>query len=181
MNNESLTSDFLAAKAKTTAVIMNATGWQEGVVNPVALGVDSVFFYVFDYQTSWIWCCSIPKHSFYALLDRSKAASESAYAAGCGQMIAECAAAAGNGVNRDRENELAISLSAYIGITKSYQLTEGATKQNHFAVIRYGLRQLVRPFVLDGPPRHLIPANFIREAMRKVVAIDSKNHPEWIV
>jgi hypothetical protein len=145
------------------------------------LGVDSVFFYVFDHPAEWFWCCSIPKHSFYALLDRSKAASESAYAAGCGQMIAECAAAAGNGVNRDRENELAISLSAYIGITKSYQLTAGATKQNHFEVIRYGLTKMIRPFVLDGPPRHLIPAKFILEAMRKVVAIDSQNHQEWIV
>ena len=67
------------------------------------------------------------------------------------------------------------------GITKSYQLTEGATKQNHFAEIRYELTKMIRPFVLDGPPRHLIPAKFILEAMRKVVAIDSQNHPEWIV
>jgi hypothetical protein len=180
VNNESLTSDFLAAKAKTSVTIMNATGWQEGVVNPVALGVDSVFFYVFDHQTQWTWCCSIPLESFYAVVDQSKAGSESAYVAGCGQMIAECAAA-GNGVKPDMENELAISLSAYISITKSYQLTEAATKQNHFAVIRYGLTKMIRPFVLDGPPRHLIPARFIREAMMKVVAIDSKNHPDWIV
>ena len=65
------------------------------------------------------------------------------------------------------------------GITKSYQLTEGATKQNHFAVIRYGLTKM-SPFVLDGPPRHLIPANFIRDAMMNVVAMDTRNHPEWV-
>lgn len=177
MTTSSIKADFLAAKAKTTVIVMNATGWQEGVMNPTALGVDSVFFYVLDLKTQWIWCCSIPKHSFFALLDQSKAGSESAYAAGCGQMISECAAA-GKGVSRDTENELAISLSAYIGITKSYQLTEGATKQNHFAVIRYGLT--IRPFVLDGPPRHLMPANFIRDAMMQVVAMDTRNHPEWI-
>jgi hypothetical protein len=59
------------------------------------------------------------------------------------------------------------------GITKSYQLTEGATKQNHFAEIRYGLTKMIRLFVLDGPPRHLIPANVICAAMLKVVAMDA--------
>ena len=178
MNNESLTSDFLAAKAKTTAVIMNATGWQEGVVNPVALGVDSVFFYVFDYQTNWTWCCSIPKVAFYAALRQAGNVDHFASIACCGQMIAECAA--GNGLNPDKENELATALSAYISITRSYQLTEQATKQNHFAVIRYGLTDTIRPFAMGGLPRHLIPADVIYQSMQKVIAMDSQNHPDWI-
>jgi hypothetical protein len=39
---------------------------------------------------------------------------------------------------------------------------------------------MIRPFVLDDPPRHLIPANVICAAMLKVVAMDTRNHPEWI-
>lgn len=178
MNTASMQSDFLAARAKTAVTIMNATGWKQGVVNPDCVSVDSVFFYVFDYQTQWIWCCSIPKNAFYAVLEQSKAAEQSASIACCGQMIAECAAS--NGLNPDKENDLAIALSVYISITRSYHLTDNATKQNHFAVIRYGLTDTIRPFAMGGPPHHLIPSNVIKESMRKVIAMDSANHPEWI-
>ena len=101
VNTASIKSDFLAAKAKNASVIMDATGWKQGLVKPIALSVDSVFFCVLDHQTQWIWCCSIPKDALYTLLDQSKAGSESAYVAGCGLMISECAAA-GNGVNPNK-------------------------------------------------------------------------------
>lgn len=178
MNTSTIESDFKAARAKTAVTIMNATGWKQGVVNPDCVSVDSVFFYVFDYQTQWIWCCSIPKDAFFAVLEQSKAADQAASIACCGHMIAECAA--GNGLNPDKENDLAISLTAYIGITRSYQLTERATKANHFAVIRYGLTDPLRPFAMGGPARHLIASNEIERSMDQVIAMDSVNHPEWI-
>lgn len=178
INTASIESDFLAAKAKTSVTIMNATGWKEGVINPNALGVDSIFFYVFDHQTKWTWCCSIPKDAFYAVLQQAESVDHSASIACCGKMIADCAA--GNGLNPDKENDLAIALTAYIRITRSYQLTDNATKQNHFAVIRYGLTDTIRPFAMGGPSRHLIPANVIEESMQKVIAMDSENHPEWV-
>ena len=177
MDKNSIKSDFLAAKAKTAVTVMNATGWDEGTVNPTALGVDSIFFYVFDYQTKWIWCCSMPKNAFYAVLQQAANSDHSASIARCGQMIAECAA--GNGLNSNKENDLAIALSVYISITKSYQLTERATKQNHFAVIRYGSTDTIRPFAMGGPTRHLIPADYIQASMQGVVAMDMQNHPEW--
>ena len=178
MNPDSIQADFLAARAKTAVTIMNVTGWKQGVVNPDCVSVDSVFFYVFDYQTKWIWCCSIPKDAFFAVIQQSANVDHSASIACCGQMIAECAV--GNGLNPDKENDLAIALSAYISITRSYQLTERATKQNHFVVIRYGSTDTIRPFAMGGPPRHLIPSNVIEESMQKVIAMDSANHPEWI-
>lgn len=179
MNTDPIQTDFLAARAKTVVTIMNATGWQQGVINSDAVGVDSIFFYVFDYQTRWTWCCSIPKEAFFALLEQSGGIDQSASIGRCGHMIAECSA--GNGVNPDMENELAVALTAYISITRSYQLTERATKQNHFAVIRYGSTDTLRPFAMGGPPRHLIPANVIEESIQKVIAMDSQNHPDWIV
>lgn len=178
MNTASMQSDFLAARAKTAVTIMNATGWKQGVVNPDSVCVDSVFFYVYDYQTQWIWCCSIPKDAFYKVLEQSITSDQSSSIAYCGQIISECAAV--NGLNPDKENELAIALTAYIGITKSYQLTERATKANHFAVIRYGLTDTLRPFAMGGPSRHLIAAHDIERSMKQVIAMDSDNHPEWI-
>lgn len=178
MNTASIESDFLAAKAKTTVTVMNATGWTEGIVNPRALGVDSIFFYVFDHQTKWIWSCSIPKDVFYDVVQRSKNADHSASIACCGQMIAECASA--NALSQDKENDLAIALTAYFGITKSYQLTERATKAHHFAVIRYGLTSMLRPFAIGSTSRYLIAATAAEDAIRKVIAIDAQNHPEWI-
>ena len=93
-------------------------------------------------------------------------------------MIDQSAAA--NGLNPDKENELAISLIAYISITKSYQLTDSAKKQNHFAVIRYGATDTLRPFAMSGPARHLLAAEQVKAAMQKVISMDSENHPEWI-
>ena len=178
MNTASIESDFLSARAKTAVTIMNATGWNEGVINPESVGVNSVFIYVFDYQTKWTWCCSVPKDAFYAALQQAANADHSGTISCCGQLITECAA--GNGLNPNKENDLAISLSVYISITRSYQLTERASKQNHFAVIRYGSTDIIRPFAMGGPPRHFIPADVIHESMQKVISMDSQNHPEWI-
>lgn len=178
MNKETIQNDFLAARVKTAVTIMNATGWKPGAVNPECALMDSVFIYVLDYQTQWIWCCSIPRESFHAVLKQSKAADQSASIACCGQMIAACAN--GNAVRPDQENDLAIALTAYIGITKSYQLTEGATKANHFAVIRYGLTDTLRPFAMRGSARHLIAASEIEHSMKQVIDMDLTNHPEWI-
>lgn len=101
MNTSSVESDFKSARAKTAITIMNATGWKQGVVNPDGVSVDSVFFYVFDHQTEWIWCCSIPKSAFHVALEQSRADGQDASIAGCSQMIAKCAA--GNGLNPCKE------------------------------------------------------------------------------
>lgn len=178
MNKDSIQSDFLAARAKTAITVMNATGWKQGVVNPDAIAVDSVFFYVRDFHTQWVWSCSIPKDAFYAALKQSEGMDQSASVAFCGHMIADCAQA--NGLNPDQENTLAMALTAYIGITKTYQATEQATKANHFAVIRYGATNTLRPFAMNGPSRYLIEAGAMQDAMQKVAAMDLVNHPDWI-
>ena len=172
------TTDFLTARAKTAVTIMNATGWKQGIVNPECLLMNSVFFYVLDHQTEWIWCCSIPRDSFHAMLEQSKTADQSASIAYCGHMIATCAN--GNAVRPGQENDLAIALTAYLGITKSYQLTEGATKANHFVVVRYGQTNTLRPFAMGGPARHLIASSEVESAMKHVIDMDLVNHPEWI-
>ena len=178
MSIEPNQADFLAARVKTATVILNATGWQQGVVNAEFVGVDSVFFYVYDFQTRWIWCCSIPRDTFYAALKQSGKIDESTVIVCCEQMIAECAS--GNGLNPGKENQLAISFANYIAITKTYQLSERATKANHFVVIRYGSTDTLRPFVMGGPAKHFNPFETIRDAMRKVIEMDGQNHPEWI-
>jgi hypothetical protein len=54
----------------------------------------------------------------------------------------------------EMENDLAIALTAYIGITQAYKLTQEATKANPFCVIRYGATDTLRPFAMGGPARH---------------------------
>ena len=179
INTTSIESDFLAARAKTAITIMQATGWNESIVNPGALGLDSIFFYVFDYQTKWTWCCSVPKEAFFDALKQFESIDHCVSIACCCQMIAECAV--DRDLNPEKEKDLAIALSAYISVTRSYQLTERATKQNHFAVIRYGLTDTIRPFAMVGPSRYLISADLIGKSMQQVIAMDSQNHPEWII
>lgn len=177
MDAATVQSDFLAARAKTAVTIMNATGWQQGVVNLECVSVDSIFFYVHDSQTKWIWCCSIPRDAFYAVIEQSGSVEHSHSIALCGHMIEECAAA--TRLSPTKENEPATALTAYISITKSYQLTDHAKNQNHFVVIRYGATDTIRPFAMNGPARHLIEVEQVKAAMQKVISMDAESHPEW--
>lgn len=172
-------ADYIAAKIKTTTSTLEATGWKAGTIDPLHAGVDSVFFYVLDHSSKWMWSASVPRESFFQLLEASKALLESDIIAHCNVMIADSANQQIEG-NPDKEKELAITLSAYIGITRSYQATAKATKANHFVVIRYGATDTLRPFALSGSATHLITAPAIQNAMQQVIELDTKNHPDWI-
>jgi hypothetical protein len=93
-------------------------------------------------------------------------------------LIAEGALAAT--VTHENENKLAFSLAAYLSMTKSYALTEKATKANHFVVIRYGRIGTLRPFVMTGSARHLLLEQKVAEAIQNVVTLDAKNHPDFV-
>ena len=176
MNNESVKSDFLFAKAKTAITLMNATGWSHGTVNPENLSEDAVFFYVNDHDTQWIWCCSVPKNAFYALVNEFKDVDPSVLVSMCGRMIDLCSK---HPSSPDQEMKLAQALSCYITVTNTYAISDKARRQNHFAVMRYGKTELVRPFALGGPARALLPASQIKQAFHSVVTMDLDNHPEW--
>lgn len=181
MNIKKLERDFLSANAKTATSVMNATGWKEGIVNAELVNVDSVFLYAFDHQTDWLWCCSVPRDSFFEVVGKSNALDPDERG-GLPGLVCEIISRGVAGKLKEpvQENELAIALSAYTSITRSYQLTENATLANHFVVIRYGATNMIRPFASMGPARHLLIAEEIQDKIKQVVAIDSKNHPEWI-
>ena len=172
-------ADNLSARAKTTALIMNATGWNKGIINPDKIGTDSIFFYVLDYETKWIWCCSIPRDSFFEAINHESGIKSSDASCICAYMIKQ--ASCSKSMSLEKENDLAIALTCYIKITQSYQLTDCAKNQNHFAVIRYGANDILRPFAMGGPARHLIDAEHVQDALEMVVSMDLKNHPEWVL
>lgn len=178
MKTDSMTADFLAARSKTVTTIMNASGWKPGVVNPEHISVDSVFVYVFDYQSKWTWCCSIPRNMFDLAVQHAKSKGEDHQISFCEHMIAQ--GAASTALNQVNENQLGFALASYLSITKSYSLTQGATKANHFVVIRYGRIGTLRPFAMSGPARHLLVEQKVADAIQNVVAMDSKNHPEFV-
>ncbi len=93
-------------------------------------------------------------------------------------MIAQGAASTAS--NQVNENQLGFALASYLSVTKSYTLTEGATKANHFVVIRYGRIGTLRPFAMSGPARHLLLEQKVADAIQNVVAMDSRNHPEFV-
>lgn len=180
--SESFQSNFLYARAKTAALIMNASGWKQGVMNPENITADSVFFYVFDHESKWTWCCSIPKENFFLAVKDSTGNFD--------QVVSNCEILISNAVqinakdsqklSADMEKSIAYYLSMYISKTKTYELVGRATGQNHFCVIRYGRTSLLRPFALGGPARHLLDAADIQRCFGRVVATDSIMHPEWM-
>lgn len=172
MDTNKIKSDFLAARVKTTITVMNATGWKQGFINEEYVGVDAVFLYVFDRPSQWIWACSIPKESFDAVLVESKKFKMDDIVACCEALIQKSA-----GKDDGAKNNLALALSGYIGMTKVYGLTNNGQTTRHFAVIRYG--DLIRPFAMNGPARHLVDAASVLQTMREIVRMDSANHPEW--
>ena len=178
MKKSKITADYLAARAKTAATVMQSTGWVEGQINAELLGVDSVFVYVLDHATEWIWCASVPRDSFFSLLELTLALPEDEIIGQCNWLIQECAKEESQ--NPDRDNELAITLMGYVGLTRSYKATERATKANHFVVIRYSATDTLRPFAVKGPDQHLVACDVIKAAMAQVVALDKTNHPNWV-
>ena len=176
MNNDSAKSDFLFAKAKTAITLMNATGWSHGSINPENLSGDAVFFYAYEPDLQWTWCCAIQKDTFYTFVNEFKDVDPSVFASLCAHMIDLCSK---HPPSPDHEMKLAQALSCYIAITNTYAISDKARRQNHFAVIRYGKTELVRPFALGGPARALLPASQIKQAFHSVVTMDLDNHPEW--
>lgn len=171
-------ADFLAARSKTVTTIMNASGWKPGVVNPEHISADSVFVYVFDYQSKWTWCCSIPRDMFDLVVQHAIPMGQDHQVSLCEHLIAE--AAARTAAEPVDENHLGFALASYLSITKAYMLTEGATKANHFVVIRYGRIGTLRPFAMNGPARHLLLEQKVADAIQNVIAMDSRNHPEFV-
>lgn len=181
MDIQKFERDFLAANAKTAVTVMNATGWQEGIVNGAAVNVDAVFLYAFDHQSDMTWACSVPRDNFLSLVATAQAMPEAVRAAFpgmCAHSIAK--AASRKQLDDELENQLGIALSAYLSMTELYRLTERATKANHFTVIHYGATGFVRPYAAKGPARHLIPSDEIQSGIKHVVALDAERHPEWL-
>ena len=180
--SESFQSSFLNARAKTAALVMNASGWQQGVINPENITADSVFFYVFDHESKWTWCCAIPNENFL-LATKESTGSFDKLVNNCETLIANAVkinAKDCQKLSADMEKALAYYLSMYISKTQTYKLVGKATGQNHFGVIRYGRTTSIRPFSLGGPARHLLDADDIQRCFGRVVATDSIMHPEWM-
>ena len=160
---------------------MNALGWAKGQINPQNLTGDAVFFYVHDFQTGWIWSCSIQRETFLETLNKSKATEPDKIMIifHCCDMI-NLGAASKTDLPSAKETELAYALTFYFGITKSFELSEQATKCNHFFVIHYEATKTLRPFAMRGLARQLMPVNEVKLAIGQVVSLDAKNHPDWI-
>lgn len=178
MNPHSFTSAFLAARAKTAITVMNATGWQQGVINPQLVGTDSVFFYVLDHQTKWIWACSISKDAFRESVRVALGLDHDQAIAACRHLIASAAVEAP--LNNDQSTDLAFALTAYLCKTQTFQLAQGGAAASHFAVIHYNASGSIRPFAMNGPASYFLEAGAVTSAMKTVVAMDAANHPEWM-
>jgi hypothetical protein len=168
---------FISDEKLRTAIV-NATGWSEHVVDAELVGEPSVFFYVFDYDSKWTWMVSVPKKAFFNLIDSLKHHPDDVLVNNCNHSIASCCES--NGRNPDAEHELALTISGYFSITRSYQLTQNASKANHFVTIRYSKNDILRPFALAGSELYPLPYESVKDALHRVILQDGANHPEWI-
>ncbi len=73
-----------------------------------------------------------------------------------------------------------MSLVAYIARTKTYAITNNATKASHFVVLRYSETWTLRPYALVGTDRFVIPTNDLLKGSTQIVEMDRKAHPDWI-
>lgn len=115
MDNNPSERDALTEKANSTTSVMSSLGWKKGTLNAELVGVDSVFFYVVDYQTEWFWTCSIPKDLFDVLLQKTADLVHAETVSHCGLLIAKAAGL--DTLGADLEEELGITLTAYISAT----------------------------------------------------------------
>lgn len=177
LDRKSIGSDYRFGRTKSAVTVLNAMGWKEGLVNPEAVSMDSVFFYVFDHDSEWMWCCSIPRDAFYEAPGHADVGINDAVVSCCSATISECIKA--EPLRTELEGDLALSLILYVKMTRIYAMTDKATKANHFVVVRYGGDDWLRPFALRGSPSHMNPVNVVMGSIQQVVALDRVNHPEW--
>lgn len=170
---------FQGARVQTLVSVANASGWAMKIAQADELLGGGVFFYVHDHQTGKIWVCQIAKTTFHQVRQELKDVAVDQAVGNVGRLLA-------TGMENpesnslDWENELGLSLTAYITKTKTYGLTQNASLTSHFVCIHYGKTSLIRPFALDGNDRFLLPTDTVVNAIQGVIAMDRQSHPEWI-
>lgn len=164
------------ARVKTVLLNLSSGGWGVDIKDEAQIVDSSIFIYVFDQESEWCWMCAIAKRSFHeATLLTARLNVEHASSAVAG-LIHERGT---SGQSREWSYGLAYALTAYIAKTKTFAMAEEGKKAPHFGIINYGRSERVRPFALPGSDRFSLPAQYFLQAARSVMAIDSKNHPEW--
>lgn len=167
---------FSAAQLSIKTLVMKAGGWNVRQANEEALVHPSIFFYVMDYQTEWVWMCSVPKPSFYqAIAAQPKHVGEQAV-----YGVAQIITMAARGVaEAGWEERLAKLLSAYIAMTRTFEFAEQGHRAPHFLVVHYGNADVLRPAALIGPDRHVLPAQPILRGFGDIVSHDLQRNPQW--
>lgn len=166
------------ARTATVRVVTRAAGWDLHTVNPTELAQGSVFFYVFDHETSKVLACCVSKEKFHEVrqglvevpMDDAVIATYRAIRAVVGVATATALA----------ETELAIALTAYISKTGAYARSDNANTAPHFVVIHYGKTNRLRPFALSGGDRYMLESSDVLSAIDSVIQLDRERHPDWV-
>lgn len=168
---------FSAARLSTKTLVMTAGGWKVGQANEEALVHPSIFFYTMDYETRWVWMCTVAKPSFYDAISAQPKHVGVQAVNGIAHLITM--AASGAAVEA-WEDKLAKLLCAYIACTRTFELAEQGQRTPHFLVVHYGKAKVLRPAALIGPDRHVLPAQLIVQGFNDVVALDRQRNPQWV-
>lgn len=175
MRSNSLIESFEKARIQSIESVMKASDWKLQIHDRNAMVPSSIFLYVYDTQSKWLWLCTIAKTDFYfasaKLHTISVEQSASAVAAFIGLHNGE--------PSGTWEAQLALALTAYITKTATYQQGKGVAAP-HFVVINYGATNNVRPFAIPGSDRFALPVDQIHKMVAQVIDRDKLLHPHWV-
>lgn len=170
-------ASFFNARVGVKTMLMKAGGWDVGQAHEDRLIEAAIFFYVMDYQSKWIWMCSVPKACFY---EGVKALPSGAADLAVAGMAAEVKRAAKGDAEGDWEERLAKLLCAYIVNTQTYAQSGLGRLTSHFMVMHYGKAGMIRPAAIVGSDQYVVPAQIVRSRFDELIDHDRRRNPRWV-
>lgn len=196
-----MSNDYSKTARILTSMTMGASGWDLGLHDAVNNSGPLIFLYVFDKPTGWTWACSVPRATFNDFASKATALIKhdpdhvEPIRGGVAYFISEAsvgkvpvmqgvgATLNTDGILAEWQEQFGALLTAYAATTRTFSLADGMRAGGHFVVVNY--RQpgdkdgMLRPFAMGGTKNQILPVEVFQGAIKQVLEIDMKKHPEW--
>ncbi len=170
-----------SAKISTMHVLLSATDWDPVLNDPMAVGQESWFWYLYDYRRRGLRLIQLDREMAMRGMDSAfSAISTENIRSALGGLFRQTDISAP--LSKDTLDRLGLLVLGYWKSTSTHQLTPPEAR--HRFILVYPTKTedlLLRPFAspLGGDVSCPLPAKQVQSMFQSVVEIDQTRHPEW--
>lgn len=162
-------------------------GWNLTIQDPSIAFEPQTYVYVHDHLSGWTWMAGIDRRAFphIASIGENLNASDTGMVRGALLGAASIVESGNESKTPDTERCLAYSVALYAGGTKTFQAANRFSDGGHFCVVLYRSSNdkaiaNLRPCAFPPSDGGALSADVFKAHMRRVVAHDRQNNPQWI-